>query len=344
LEFLGAFFWGSVLFISRHLFPKTGIYNYHFNNKYKLTISIAFILLLLTYTNVLISGELPLFSQGYISRFEYIETTRLWPILRIFGVTTIIIPMLIGIAGYSANNRSKKIVSTLLLLLYLFYILLIGQKFGGLVFGLYYYLMPRIISSEGIGIKISPRLVVSITSVCLLAFITVFYHYSKYSLAQEYGGVINFIFYRIFGMQGHLWWGVDRLVWERSDMFNVSWNGFLNGMQYMMQMISPSIASYAISRGVNFTFGFYAFIWLLSGYLAPLFFIFIATVWILFARFVRSFAFDGIIPFVGLIYLHLWFVSFFSLGNISSVLSAKFILVLSILSIYFIINLKARSK
>ena len=217
------------------------------------------LLLILCWVNIFITGSIPLFSGGYIDRFYYISHTKLWPVIGVFGVITAIIPTLLSF-GLLEERRWRRLGSLVLFLFYLVYVVFIGHKFGGILVALLLYFMP-IFVIKVIQTGLIPFLMkfVKIGILIFTFFIgLVWYHYSFYSLAEEYGGAFGFILYRIFSLQGHTFWGVINHIDIIEATVNPSLSGIWNGMPNLMRLIGPSWIEATIERGVDFTFGYFA--------------------------------------------------------------------------------------
>lgn len=224
-------------------------------------------LLALLYFNLIISPTPPFFSEGYIDRFTYLETTALWPVLSTFGAVTIPIPIMLG---WLASRSRYNALTYGLIIFYLAYLTLIGQKFGGFILGVFLFLLPTIVkrAASKTTKHYAKQIIFWGTIVGCIAVIPVLYHYSRYSLSDEFGGPLGLLFYRIFGLTGHTFWGSFNIFMHGpTDEFDPS--SLFNGMQNIMLLLAPSIAQEMIERGVNFTFGYFAANLLYLSILAP---------------------------------------------------------------------------
>lgn len=282
---------------------------------------VAFVLVL-GYVNIFLSGDPPVFSEWYISRHDYLPSTKLWPFLKIFGAVLIIIPISLGFLSLQAiiadDSRWGRVVN-LLFILYLVYVVLIGQKFGAILMGVYFFLLPRLAHSGfrgGLAVKI--KYVFYFFIGLFLVMLLVSYHYSKLSVAEEFGGAFYFILYRVAALQGHTFWGVvERL---RDVPLEFWWDAMPN----MMRLIGIAGVEDAIERGVNFTAGYPVILLLIF----PLFFAFaIHLVFVVGFAFFVSMWLANIyrLIYVVISYFVVYIIAFFSHGNISYLLDYKII-------------------
>lgn len=237
---------------------------------------VSVVLLVILYINLLVSPLPPFFGEGYVDRFGYMETTALWPWLFAFGAITVPVPIMLGWLLYA--SRAKKTV-LILELLYLVYLVLIGQKFGGFVLALFLLFLPIAVSrmiSAGIG-AYAGKIILWGSVLGFFALGIVYYHYSQYSLSEDFGGPLGLILYRIFGLQGHSFWGgFDFFIADPTSYFDPL--ELMDGMHDVMRLVAPAIAEEMIERGVNFTFGYFISILLHLNFFAPLALIFFGWV------------------------------------------------------------------
>jgi len=213
------------------------------------------ILLLIIYLNLFVSDTPPLLVPGYVDRFGYIYSTKLWWMLSPFGVVTVPLPIMLG---WLLSTTRMKVVVVFLFWIYLLYLALIGQKFGGFVLAFFLLMTPTVIKRvAGMSFyRIALKLAIIGGALLTLALGVVYYHYSQYSLSEEFGGPLGLIAYRIFGLQGHSFWGAyDYFIQDPYHYFDPA--SLYEGMQAVMRLIAPTIADEMIARGVSFTFGYF---------------------------------------------------------------------------------------
>ena len=325
----------------------TGIHSVSIKKLYlDLSLSVSAIIMAVAFVNIYITGDIPFFSTGYINRFEYLQNTKLWYLLKVFGVSTTIIPLLSGVAyaGYSAISvKSGQILCILMIVFYLIYMSLLGNKFGGLVYGVYYFIMPilliTVISSKNIKKTIVKYITYGILFITPV-FGLVYYHYSTYPLSEEYGGPFKFILYRIFALQGHLWWGIDHHIFldGNSHMFNFS--EAKHAMPTMMRIVSGTWIESAIERGVSFTFGFPASPLLFFGVTIGIVVIGIIAAFMAFiAKVVVSSILDfDLIKYVLSAYLMIWISNAATMGSLEIFVQLKFLVIFTLFCIYLLMK------
>jgi hypothetical protein len=220
-------------------------------------LAVGFILLL-SVANIAVSGTPPFLEEGYTTRFGYLESTKLWFFLSAFGFTATVIPLTLGFVRSVSPNSFAGKLSLVLLLVYLTYLIAVGHKFGGIIFGVFYYFLPIVTENY---LRDKSYRFLKARTLCLGTLILVgllgivYIHYSSYNLAAEFG-VLEFILYRIFALQGHIWWGIDEYVFVSARALP-QLSQLLEAMPEMMREVAPAdLAHDAIERGVQFAFGF----------------------------------------------------------------------------------------
>lgn len=303
------------------------------SNIFFLTVANLLIITLL-YINLAISSPPPIFSDSFISRHGYIETTKLWFFLQIFGKVAGIVPIISGLCfKYSIDLELKKvkIMNIIFYFMYINYLIILGNKFGGLLWASFYFFTPTLISiknTKRLSIKINKKIfyILIFISMALLGFYyLITYHYSKYFITEEYGGAAGFIIYRIFGLQGHLWWGIDLLITSNTT-YNFSFTEIIDSMPTMMRLITPFNIESAIENGLNFSFGFPANIFLFFGIPIGLLILIILAISIniLIREIIKNIVKEKIYSSILLIYIYSWIFNFFSIGSLSTIISLKF--------------------
>jgi hypothetical protein len=296
-------------------------------------LSFVIFLLFIAYVNILVlSSTPPFFAEGYINRIGYLEQTKLWTFFRPFGAILIIVPIVLGyIKAYYYYYSKKPYVLYIMFALYITYLIFIGQKFSGMLLGIFYFLLPQLILMIQQRKKIlTLSRIIILFLVASSFFILLIFHYSKNPIAMEMGGPIKFIFYRIFTLQGHMSWG----YYNAYDFFTCEPQNMYNAMQNMMRAVGePSIVESMISRGVNFagafpTIVFFSFPIIISIIILMLIF----YIYFMFASsLLRSI---DTIYYIFYMYIFNYIITYFSRGSIEEIFNFK-VLGLFII-IYFI--------
>lgn len=215
-----------------------------------IVISVLSILLLNVY-----QSASPLFDKG-VTRFTYWGESKYPFLQKIFGNTAMFIPFVLGVL----NKRHKKL-SIVLLLVYFGYNFLIGQKFSPIITGSFSFFLPIILmNTEPLSLKQLFKFKYIV--IFLIAGVTMYQViYDRYEKRKPYAIIKIYdpneaMLYRVFGLQGHLFWGAtERFVVGNGEK---SWNPLdLNyGMHKMMQEFATGdkkALEKHMKKGFNFT-------------------------------------------------------------------------------------------
>ena len=193
-------------------------------------------------------SPIPLFNSE-VDRFDYFRSSK-FPFLRtILGDVASFVPFIFGI--YFTKKRKPAII---LFSVYMIYIVLIGQKFGPLISSITYFFIPFICMHD---FKIKYRSLFKVQYLLIPAAIfgVVYYSYSVYNPYKHVVGdsVVAAIFYRLLGLQSHVWWGsVEHFVYMgKPPSYQIM--ELADGMRHMMSLLAPFDVSLNYQRGVSFT-------------------------------------------------------------------------------------------
>ena len=219
--------------------------------EHQITRVIIGVVLFLAFLNLFLS-PIPVFSQS-VTKFNFWEYAK-FPFLKsIIGNVMAFVAF-----GSAILYRYYKKTSVFFIILYITYLLLIGQKFTGFFIGISGALIAFYFSSED---KIKFKLK-WIFNKYLLIFIGVIFFLVlyKYSINNPFRSLklnaLEAVFYRFFGLQGHVFWGVtDQYIYQ--DKAN-TWNvlELWKGMHHLMLEFWPWRYQDFISvttRGVSWT-------------------------------------------------------------------------------------------
>jgi len=238
---------------------------------------IVIILLLLMYINLLLS-EIPLFSSD-ITRFNYWENSRFPFLVGIVGNISLPIPIILGIyyMHFSNNNsHSWKTKIIILFSIYIIYLYLIGQKFSAQFLAVYFFFLPYWVTNiKDISSSIfSYRSLKYTIPILLLLFGFIVYKYQFTGISELKGSALSGIVYRIFGLQGHMYWGIDEMVFKRNlygwNYFQEFINNDFNGLLLEMKLIGPSNLDWYLENNIQFTAGYPGILLLFNPFLAIL--------------------------------------------------------------------------
>lgn len=221
-----------------------------------LVLAMIFIPLGLLLFNAALS-PLPFFTDS-VNRFTYWSSSRFPFLNSIFGNTTMFLPFAIGLLF----PRFKKL-SVLLLFVYFGYNFLIGQKFSPIVQGSFSFLLPIVFHYRH-GLKrytrkaALPLLLIGSILVGVMYAVT----YEKYESTRPFANIRIYdpneaMIYRVFGLQGHLFWGAtERYVINREKPKSFNPTDLLYGMPIMMDEFAKDrnmVLRANVEGGYNFT-------------------------------------------------------------------------------------------
>lgn len=235
--------------------PKLKLYG--FSNAKTLS-TIAFIALAMGLTNMLLSNNIyddPNRGQWpeAITKFNFWQKSEFPFLQTILGSTIGFLPFILGI-----YYKYQKKTTIIYFVVYVFYLVGIGQKFGPILNAMTAFMMSFFVIESNRNL-VKSRL--KIKWVILVAALLLGIVFIRYSIENPYDHlgytVIDSIIQRAFGLQAHVFWGVvDKYVITRE--LTLSWDiTDLNyGMHKLMEVFWQSPSSWledTISRGVSWT-------------------------------------------------------------------------------------------
>ncbi len=201
-------------------------------------------------------SKLPLFDPS-ITRFTYWENSKFPFLNKVFGNTSIFIPFVLGIL-----YRSNKKKSIFLMGVYFAYNFMIGQKFSPIVSGLFSFFLPIVLmSTQKIRINwlFNKKIIFSFVIIFGLAYHVIYKRYEQrrpYAIIKIYDPN-EAMFYRAFGLQGHLFWGATETYVYNNGKHSYNFSDLSQGMRHLMykfaKIRSQKIFDEDINRGFNFT-------------------------------------------------------------------------------------------
>lgn len=201
-------------------------------------------------------SPLPLFSDS-VDRFSYWSESRFPFLNTIFGNTAMFIPFGCGILF----SKYKK-TAILLFLVYLGYNFLIGQKFSPIVGGSFSFLLPIVFYYKHDLKNIVKKNIVSISLAVMVVFGAMYVAtYHKYKNNYPFANIGIYdphqaMLYRIFGLQGHLFWGAtERYVVGKTEPKSFNPTELVLGMRVMMHEFAGDVGVLQANEesGYNFT-------------------------------------------------------------------------------------------
>ena len=201
-------------------------------------------------------SKLPLFDSS-VTRFTYWENSKFPFLNKILGNTAIFIPFILGILN--KNNKTKSLV---LLVLYFAYNFMIGQKFSPILSGLFSFFLPIIfMSTQKVNLKkfFNRKIIISLLLIFGVAYLVI---YKLYEQRRPYAVIKIYdpneaMFYRAFGLQGHLMWGATETYVYNNEDHSYNLLDLSKGMQNLMYKFAvikdKKGFEDSIGSGFNFT-------------------------------------------------------------------------------------------
>ena len=251
----------SIIAMAFKTFNKTRLPVFQFNYKGKnveLLIVMAMIIvpLILLLINAVLS-PLPILDSS-VTRFTYWSTSRFPFLNSLFGNTAMFVPFAIGLMF----PKFKKF-SVFMLFVFFGYNFMIGQKFSPILQGSYSFLLPLVFYyRNNLKVYIKRAIVPLLIVVGVLTAIMYTITYNKYEETNPFADIKIYnpneaIVYRIFGLQGHLFWGATERYLignEAPKSFNPA--DLLYGMPIMMEEFAKNkkdVLAANAEGGYNFT-------------------------------------------------------------------------------------------
>lgn len=209
------------------------------------------LVLFLAYFNLL-SSPIPLITKD-VSKFNFWEHAK-YPFLKPLVGNVM---SFVGFGAVLYFFKNKKI-SILYLILYFVYLVLIGQKFTGFYFALFGMSIAYYIASKK-KIKFKIKWVFNKYTITLAGCLFGLVWY-KYSIKNpfEYIGMtpLESVFYRTFGLQGHVFWGAtERYVYNNTpNTWDITelWKG-MHHLMYEFWGFEREAFYRVTERGVSWT-------------------------------------------------------------------------------------------
>jgi Family of unknown function (DUF6418) len=225
-------------------------------------VSVLFIFILMV--NLILFG-VPLLEK--LDRFIY-WNNHPYPIFKTILGQSFVISFLLGINCVFSRKKSSRLFSIILFILIIVCQIFDSIKFSGIFMSLYWFMFPILIRMCVLNKKLSliKSVITGVLAIVGFLIILNFNYQNVYQIENPF----EYIVYRAFGLQGHVWWATDALVFlygERDPGWQMYkelekiflWNGDDDdlGMRFLMQLIAPQqLAWRYIDKGVDFTLGY----------------------------------------------------------------------------------------
>ena len=236
------------------------IVTFSFKGK-NIDVNLLFIIIIGVQSLLLINAALsplPILNDS-VTRFTYWSGSR-FPILNtLFGNTAMFLPFAIGLLF----TRNYKYFSIFMLLVFFGYNFAIGQKFSPIVQGTFSFLLPIIFNKRNDLKKLAKKAALPVMLIgTILVGIMYQITYTKYEETNPFADVKIYdpneaMLYRIFGLQGHLFWGsTERYLVGNDDPKSFNPAQLLYGMPVMMEDFAKNkkdVLNANAVGGYNFT-------------------------------------------------------------------------------------------
>lgn len=319
------------------------------------------------FANVIVSGNV--FVNSSITKGNFYSTYSRLPFAAELGAAYLKVAVFIlGIYAFGPNcNSQKKKFAFTMFIFALFSKVAVGEKFYGLYTLVFYFLFYKLIMVFG-DKKLGRHMSIKTIGSCGLIFMLVFFcvyqlgyiRSSKLDYLMAFtktDNALDAMLSRALALQGHTWWGIDRLLMETKDywgdfsqvireikaaILNVSVYDSTIGLGRIMYLVAPeSIASGYLAKHTRFYGGYwtvgvsvlgYAGTMLFSVFVAYLFSLTYST---LYKALIKLDCFCASICLMYALSLY----EFFRIGNLSLLFTTR-----AIVSFVFIILMNSKSK
>lgn len=248
-----------------------------------LGIAASFIIVTYLYIQLAENGVVPLFSLGEVSRFNYWNEynsdllagkifSNIYPISFLLG-------SLFSSMKTALLPKSIRISPLIIFIALLVYLILLANKFTALYVSILAFIIPLFINNR-LPHSVNKMRLIIFASSSLFLFLGL--TYNQYSLVSD--NPFQLILYRTFGLQGHMWWGIDNLlsnasidhyghfVNEIQEILSPTVLHVDSGMRFLMILLDPKVAWVYISNGVNLSMAYPAIAAYTFGYIGACFF------------------------------------------------------------------------
>lgn len=319
-----------------------------FNPYYLLRFMMVIIFLLMTYlfANLLISG-VPLFSE--ISRFVFWTEYSSLPFAKEINNQLLLFSFILGTVYLFERNNEKYAFSLWLFVFLIIYLILLSNKFSGLLLNMLLFLIPVFSNYDFKKIVNKKNVLISIT--LIIAFYSLIFLNYKY--VENINNPNQAIMYRVLGLQGHTWWGIDRYV-QVTNINNLEEikkeiNGLVNddgfeyvGMYKLMLIIADQdLVEYFRKFGVSFTMAYPAIIIQTLGYKMAFLFQFIFALFCALLIFVFKKVINSSLWLMSIFIFKLYLGSYllFTMGTFGDLFNFINVIIMYLVIVYFFILL-----
>lgn len=253
--------------LNKDIVLKTVSLNYKTqDNTIKLVYAVSFALFVILFAGLFVYGS-PLIMG--IDRFAYWQNHPL-PLLDSIRYKINVLALLFGMIAVHRKRQERKIIWPVSYLILIILInALYGDKFSGIVISIYLFMLPVWLNNAIIYHKLilSRKVILWAIVIAIGLFGLISYHYKNIAYSDA---VTDLIIARAFGLQGHVWWGVDELFQKadqekiydprpkdaRRVLLGKEDNVNVTGLNAMMYEVSPAkLVNAYRNKNIRFTMG-----------------------------------------------------------------------------------------
>ncbi|MDQ0221219.1 oligosaccharide repeat unit polymerase [Peribacillus cavernae] len=325
------------------------------NKVFKLLKNILFVIAILYVTDAFLTF---IRYVGSYTRFNFAEYSILYnvPVVGKILAQSSLLAFFMGVTFvFFRDKKREKSQIIISLLLIIVGTILQGSAFSAIYSILVLFFIPFFSLTR---IKLSKRSIkyFILSAVIIIFFVTMVFNLKvqEYSVNSTVDQAVDFTFYRIFGLQGHTWWGTDYLaqfesnmeksqkIYNELDVILLKSDGkYTSGLNALMLLVSPSMGLGFIENGVSFTMGFPAILNIMFNPIALFFVLIICGIFFglfiyVFYRSIQSFNLIYM-GFLGYIYIY-GIIQLFTMGRMSYLFNLKMYLIILLLLYIFLIN------
>jgi hypothetical protein len=211
--------------------------------------------------------------MGIINKFNFYQYSFLFKInlLRPFIFHVNLLTFILGnLFVLYSNKISKKRLIMLSFILILIASVLQGSKFSAIYINSILFFIPTLLGVKvKFDKKVGKKIILSVLGLIITFLIVMNLTYREYSQNLKEDQIFDFILYRVFALQGHVWWGTDEMAYilspqdkkqniknEMNVILQKDVEEYSSGLEALMIFISPRIAPFFLENGINFTMGF----------------------------------------------------------------------------------------
>lgn len=232
--------------------------NFNISEKNKVRL-LSFVLILITFYMVMQMKKLGFYSLGGVDRFDFRANNFTGLDEKFYTYISWLLP--VPLLAYNIKMKGRAL---LFFILYIVYLVFVGDKFGSIFIAVYFYFLVTWVTKK-INKKKLNKFIISITVIFILFFL--FISFQVFYERGSWDEVITYFNNRLTGGQSDLWWSIynseKHSGWHISEFINdelgaiffqpANMLDYNFGIYKMMKVAAPPSVVYAyLSRGIRF--------------------------------------------------------------------------------------------